>query len=188
MDRRSALVLLVVFGIGVFLAGLELIVTAVALPSILVDLVEPTGGSAWIELRKASWIVNGYLLAYVVTMPLSGRLADLWGARRLFMGALVLFVARPVGIALSLLGTDLTGRETVAVGWFGPKGFASVFFAFLIVHSGIAEARWLFSLLALVITASIVAHSSTDILVARWFVEAERDSVAGGREVTQSGH
>ena len=88
MDRRSALVLLVVFGIGVFLAGLELIVTAVALPSILVDLVDPTGGSVWIELRKASWIINAYLLAYVVTMPLAGRLADLWGARRLFMGAL----------------------------------------------------------------------------------------------------
>jgi MFS transporter, DHA2 family, triacylglyceride efflux pump len=98
MDRRSALVLLVVFGIGVFLAGLELIVTAVALPSILVDLVEPTGGSAWIELRKASWIINGYLLAYVVTMPLAGRLADLWGARRLFIGALTVFV---VGSALA---------------------------------------------------------------------------------------
>src|SRR6187549_2432373 len=98
MDRRSALVLLAVFGVGVFLAGLELIVTAVALPSILVDLVEPTGGSAWIELRKASWIVNGYLLAYVVTMPLAGRLADLWGARRLFIGALTVFV---VGSALA---------------------------------------------------------------------------------------
>ena len=35
MDRRSALVLLVVFGAGVFLAGLELMITAVALPSIL---------------------------------------------------------------------------------------------------------------------------------------------------------
>ena len=98
MDRRSSLVLLAVFGIGVFLAGLELIVTAVALPSILVDLVEPTGGSAWIELRKASWIVNGYLLAYVVTMPLAGRLADQWGARRLFIGALGLFV---IGSALA---------------------------------------------------------------------------------------
>ena len=98
MDRRSALTLLVVFGIGVFLAGLELMITAVALPSILVDLVEPTGGSAWIELRKASWIINGYLLVYVVTMPLAGRLADLWGARRLFIGALTVFV---VGSALA---------------------------------------------------------------------------------------
>src|SRR6187455_37 len=98
MDRRSALVLLAVFGVGVFLAGLELIVTAVALPSILVDLVDPSGGSVWIELRKASWIVNGYLLAYVVTMPLAGRLADLWGARRLFIGALTVFV---IGSALA---------------------------------------------------------------------------------------
>ena len=73
-------------------------ITAVALPSILVDLVEPTGGSAWIELRKASWIINGYLLVYVVTMPLAGRLADLWGARRLFIGALSVFV---VGSALA---------------------------------------------------------------------------------------
>src|SRR6187455_551791 len=98
VDRRSALVLLVVFGVGVFLAGLELMITAVALPSILADLVDSAGTSAWIELRKASWIVNGYLLVYILTMPLAGRLADLWGARRLFMGALAVFV---VGSALA---------------------------------------------------------------------------------------
>ena len=98
MDRRSAIVLLVVFGTGVFLAGLELMITAVALPSILADLVDSAGVSAWIELRKASWIVNGYLLVYILTMPLAGRLADLWGARRLFLGALAIFV---VGSALA---------------------------------------------------------------------------------------
>ncbi len=106
MARGSALVLLVVFGTGVFLAGLELMITAVALPSILVDLVSPTGGTAWIELRKASWIVNGYLLVYVVTMPLAGRLADLWGARRLFLGALAVFI---VGSLLAGAAGDLDG-------------------------------------------------------------------------------
>ncbi len=84
--------LLGVFGVGVFLAGLELMITAVALPSILGDLVDSAGASAWVELRKASWIVNGYLLVYILTMPLAGRLADLWGARRLFIGALGVFV------------------------------------------------------------------------------------------------
>ena len=54
MDRRSALVLLAVFGAGVFLAGLELMITAVALPSILADLVAANGSSAWTELRKAA--------------------------------------------------------------------------------------------------------------------------------------
>ncbi len=53
MDRRSAYVLLAVVGAGVFLAGLELMVTAVALPSILADLADPSSGSAWVELRKA---------------------------------------------------------------------------------------------------------------------------------------
>lgn len=104
MERRSALVLLVVFGAGVFLAGLELMITAVALPSILDDLADPTGGSAWIELRKASWIINGYLLVYILTMPLAGRLTDLWGARRPFMAALVIFIIGSVlaGLAQSL--------------------------------------------------------------------------------------
>ncbi len=98
MDRRPALVLLAVLGAGVFLAGLELMVTAVALPSILANLAGTNGSTAWIELRKASWIINGYLLVYILVMPLAGRLADLWGARRLFIGALGVFV---IGSALS---------------------------------------------------------------------------------------
>jgi MFS family permease len=109
MDRRSAYVLLAVIGVGVFLAGLELMVTAVALPSILADLGAPNGGTAWIELRKASWIINGYLLVYILTMPIAGRLADLWGVRRLFMGALVVFV-----IGSALAGASQTLDQLIA--------------------------------------------------------------------------
>lgn len=85
MSRRESFLILAVLGAGVFLAGLELMITAVALPSIVIDLAD------WTQLRRASWIVNGYLLVYVATMPLAGRLSDLWGARRLFLGALVAF-------------------------------------------------------------------------------------------------
>jgi MFS family permease len=95
VSRLGAWSLLAVFGIGVFLAGLELMITATALPSILLDLAttDQLGKPAFSELRHASWIVNGYLLAYVVTMPLAGRLADVWGTRRLFLVALVVFIA-----------------------------------------------------------------------------------------------
>jgi len=85
MSRRESYLLLTVLGIGVFLAGLELMVTAVALPQILSTMAD------WTDLRKASWIINGYLLVYVVTMPLAGRLTDLWGSRRLFLTALLIF-------------------------------------------------------------------------------------------------
>lgn len=92
MTDRDRMVLLGVLGVGVFLAGLELMVTAVALPTILRDL------SSITDLRHAAWIVNGYLLVYVVAMPLAGRLTDLWGARRPFYLGLVAFT---VGSALA---------------------------------------------------------------------------------------
>ena len=117
MDRRSAYVLLAVIGVGVFLAGLELMVTAVALPSILADLGAPDGGTAWIELRKASWIINGYLLVYILTMPMAGRLADLWGVRRLFMGALVVFtIGSGLAGAAQSLDQLIAARLVQAVG------------------------------------------------------------------------
>ena len=92
-----------------FLAGLELMVTAVALPSILADLADPAAGSAWVELRKASWIINGYLLVYILTMPMAGRLADLWGARRLLIGALAVFT-----IGSALAGAAQTMDQLIA--------------------------------------------------------------------------
>jgi MFS transporter, DHA2 family, triacylglyceride efflux pump len=110
------MVLLAVFGVGVFLTGLELMITAVALPAIILDFArDPV--FAFAELRKASWIVNAYLLAYVVMMPLAGRLSDLWGARRLFLGALVVFI---VGSALAgraqTLDELIAGRLVQAIG------------------------------------------------------------------------
>jgi MFS family permease len=117
MTRGPRLVLLAVIGVGVFLAGLELMVTAVALPSILAGLVDPAAGSGWLELRKASWIINGYLLVYILTMPMAGRLADLWGTRRLLMGALAVFVVgSTLAGAAQSLDQLIAARMVQAVG------------------------------------------------------------------------
>ena len=111
LPRRDALVLLAVLGTGVFLAGLELMITAVALPAIVTDL------ATWNRLREASWIINGYLLVYVVTMPLAGRLADLWGNRRLFLAALVVFtIGSLLAGAAPTLETLIAARLVQAVG------------------------------------------------------------------------
>ena len=86
MGRGLSTLMLGVVAIGAFLSGLELMITAVALPAIVVDLAD------WTELRAASWIINGYLLVSIVVMPLAGQLADRHGVRRVFLGALVIFV------------------------------------------------------------------------------------------------
>ncbi|HUP83105.1 MAG TPA: MFS transporter [Candidatus Limnocylindria bacterium] len=83
--RAGAWVLLGALGMGVLLVGVELMVTAVALPTIIADL----GG--WARLREASWIVNGYLVAYVAVMPLAGRAADRFSLAALYGASLAAF-------------------------------------------------------------------------------------------------
>jgi MFS family permease len=98
MHPRARHALLAAFGLGVLLVGIELMITAIALPRILRDLAD------WTELREASWIVNGYLVAYVAAMPLAGRAADRFGIPTLFVGALALFALGSIlsGAAQSL--------------------------------------------------------------------------------------
>jgi sodium/hydrogen antiporter len=82
---------------------------------------------------------------------------------------LALVAARPIALWVSFLGSGLSGREQFAAMWFGPKGFASVVYGLLVLASAIPAADDIFHLVALTIVLSILAHSSTDILVARTF-------------------
>ena len=82
---------------------------------------------------------------------------------------LTLVLVRPASLAASLVGADLTRRELFAAAWFGPKGFASVVYGLLVLHSGIPNAVEVYELVAVCIALSIVAHSSTDVPVARLF-------------------
>jgi EmrB/QacA subfamily drug resistance transporter len=116
MHPAAAWAALVFASLGVLLGGAELMVVAIALPSIVADF----GG--WNDLARVSWIVNAYLLAYVVAMPLAGRGADLWGARRLYVVALLLFVIGSAGAGLSRLAGPEDGLAWL-IGWRVVQGF-----------------------------------------------------------------
>ncbi|WP_208814315.1 cation:proton antiporter [Micromonospora echinofusca] len=82
---------------------------------------------------------------------------------------LAIVVARPLALAVSFLGAHLSRAEQFAAMWFGPKGFASVVYGLLVLQAGIPAGDEIFHLVALTIVLSIVAHSSTDVVVARIF-------------------
>jgi NhaP-type Na+/H+ or K+/H+ antiporter len=82
---------------------------------------------------------------------------------------LALAAARPAALFVSFLGSKLDMREQLAAMWFGPKGFASVVYGLIVLESGIGLADQVFHLIALVIFLSILAHSSTDVVIARRF-------------------
>ena len=75
--------------------------------------------------------------------------------------ALSLTVVRMVPVALSLVGTRL-GRPTVTfIGWFGPRGLASVIFALLAVEELGAGADAAVGVIVLTVLLSVVTHGFT---------------------------
>lgn len=82
---------------------------------------------------------------------------------------LALVLARPHAPLIAFWGSGIHARQRGAAMWFGPKGFASVVYGLLVLDAGIPLADETFHLVALVIVLSILAHSSTDVLVARRF-------------------
>ncbi|MGH8876997.1 MAG: cation:proton antiporter [Stackebrandtia sp.] len=112
-------------------------------------------------LKLAALLVFGALISPVF-------LAEIGFAGWVFV-VVAIIVARPLALWLSFLRAGLNLREQAAAMWFGPKGFASVVYGLIVLESGIAAADVLFHLIAGTIVVSILLHSSTDVVVARWF-------------------
>jgi len=88
---------------------------------------------------------------------------------------LALLVARPLALLAALWRSSMNRRERAAAMWFGPKGFASVVYGLIVLESGIDLADELYHLVALVVVLSILAHSSTDVLIAKKLVSEVRE-------------
>ncbi len=81
-QRQKIIVMLAVMS-GLFLAALDQTIVGTALPKIL---------SEFNSLDKLSWVVTAYLLTSTITVPIAGKLSDLFGRRRLLLIGIVIFV------------------------------------------------------------------------------------------------
>lgn len=78
--------------LGMFLAALEATVVGTAMPTVIASL----GG-----LDRYSWVFSAYLLTSTVTVPVWGRLSDLYGRRMFYL----------IGVAFFLVGSALSGAS-----------------------------------------------------------------------------
>jgi MFS family permease len=82
----SGWIALAVLAVAVFLTALDQTVVITAITSMGKDV-----GVSDTEPDRLAWIVSGYLLGYVIAMPLMGRVADVFGRRRVLTLCLMLF-------------------------------------------------------------------------------------------------
>ncbi|GGU84974.1 EmrB/QacA family drug resistance transporter [Streptomyces litmocidini] len=87
-SRRTVLVAIGALLLGMLLAALDQTIVSTALPTIVSEL----GG-----MEHLSWVVTAYMLASTAGTPLWGKLGDQYGRKKLFQGAIVVFL---VGSAL----------------------------------------------------------------------------------------
>jgi NhaP-type Na+/H+ or K+/H+ antiporter len=82
-----------------------------------------------------------------------------WGAAELVYALLSLTVLRMVPVAISLIGLKLDLPTTAFIGWFGPRGIASVLYLLMAVAAiGIEGHERIMSVIVLTITISVFAH------------------------------
>ena len=84
------------------------------------------------------------------------------------VAALLFAVIRPVAVLASSWRTELTLVERLFVGWFGPRGVATMAFGLVVLSLGPPGGGDVVDVASVVVFCSIIAHGFTDTLGASW--------------------
>src|ERR1051326_4926002 len=95
MTKKTRIVVTIALMLGMSLAALDTTIVGTALPSIVGKL----GG-----ITLYSWVFSAYLLTSTTTVPIYGKLADLFGRRPIFLFSIILFL---IGSMLSRMAHSM---------------------------------------------------------------------------------
>jgi NhaP-type Na+/H+ or K+/H+ antiporter len=100
-----------------------------------------------------TWVVFGG--------PLLSRLLDQVTWPMVIYALLSLTVIRMVPVFLSLSSTGMGVGNKLFIGWFGPRGLASVVFGVIVFDAGIPGRETIAVAVVLTVLLSIIAHGAT---------------------------
>ena len=127
------------------------------------------GESEALELTADAGTVGSIVIWFLFGAFLVPTLEHVTGQMVLY-AALSLTLVRMVPVALALTGAGLDRATVGIMGWFGPRGLASVVFA-LIAFDSIdpADAQFVLGTVTVVVLMSVVAHGVSARPLARWY-------------------
>lgn len=136
--------------------------------------------SLGLALVQVSFLVFGA----IVLEPALGSLT--WQV--LLMAVLALTVARIAPVAVSMVGTKLTGPTILYLGWFGPRGLATIVFAALVVtDSDLPGVATITTVAAVTVGLSVLVHGMTSYAgsqrYADWYESQDQSKVTEAKPV-----
>jgi len=126
----------------------------------------------------------GIFVVFGSLLTVEGLFLDGWAAVAIVL--VTLLVARPVALAIALIGTGVSRAALAFMAWFGPKGVATMTFSLLVLASGVPGAERIFDIAALVVLCSIVAHGLSDTPGSEWMAD-HAGGEGGGESRSSSG-
>ncbi len=108
------------------------------------------------ETEGTQLILVVFLIFGLAMVPVA---AQYWGWRELAYALASLTVIRMVPVAISLTGAKLDWQTIALIGWFGPRGIASVLYLLMAIAAiGIEGYEQVMSVIVLTIAISVYAH------------------------------
>src|SRR5665213_3836622 len=123
LSHRQVLIVLSGLMLGMLLAALDQTIVATALPTIVGDLH---------GLNHLSWVVTAYLLTTTLSTPLYGKISDLYGRKKIFQIAIVIFL-----IGSALCGLSRSMDQLIffrALQGLGGGGLIALVLALSLIH------------------------------------------------------
>jgi NhaP-type Na+/H+ or K+/H+ antiporter len=115
-------------------------------------------------------LISGLFILLAARVDAAALLSVGYGAPLLL--ATVMFVARPVAVMVSSLGSQLTFKERLLISWIGPRGIVcaavAALFALRLEALGVPEAAIFVPLAFLIIVGTVVIQGLSSKHVARW--------------------
>jgi NhaP-type Na+/H+ or K+/H+ antiporter len=92
-------------------------------------------------------------------------LIEIFNSNIIFYVLAMLFIVRPLSIWISTIGTDLTAKEKLLVGWIAPRGIVALtvsgYFAAILLDHGYPDAELLTALTFALVFSTVVLHGFT---------------------------
>jgi len=119
------------------------------------------------EAESHAIVLFIFLLFGMILVPFS---FPLWDWQTLVYALLSLTVIRMLPVAVCLLGTGLSPGSIGFIGWFGPRGIASILYLLMVIlELGIEGYERMISIITLTIFLSIFLHGITAVPFSKFF-------------------
>jgi NhaP-type Na+/H+ or K+/H+ antiporter len=104
-------------------------------------------------LALVTWVIFGSAVI--------GQALGYFSWRLLVYAVLSLTVIRMLPVFLALTGSGMNTESRLFIGWFGPRGLASIVFAVIVVNADLPHSHAMAVVVVFTVILSILAHGLT---------------------------